>query len=51
MTVWYEPTEIANILSMLRVTRKYQVVLNSEGGNFFRMILPDKKVRFQLIPS
>ena len=33
-TVWYEPTGIANILSMLRATKKFRVVFDSEGGNF-----------------
>ena len=33
-TVWYEPTGIANILSMLRATKKFRVVFESEGGNF-----------------
>ena len=33
-TVWYEPTGIANILSMSRVTKKFRVLFDSEGGNF-----------------
>ena len=33
-TVWYEPTKIANILSMLRATKKFWVVFDSEGENF-----------------
>ena len=33
-TVWYEPTVIANIPSMSRVTKKFLVVFNSKGGNF-----------------
>ena len=40
VTVWYEPTGIANTLSISRVTRKYQGVFDSKGGNFFRMALP-----------
>ena len=32
--VWYEPTGVANILSMLRATKKFRVIFNSEGGNF-----------------
>ena len=36
---------------MLSVTRKFQVGFDSEEGNFFRMILPDKEVRFQPIPN
>ena len=27
------------------------MVFESEGGNFFRMILPDRKFRFHLIPN
>ena len=33
-TVWYEPTGIANILSMSRVTKKFRVIFDSEGENF-----------------
>ena len=33
-TVWYEPTGIANILSMSRATKKFRVVFDIEGGNF-----------------
>ena len=33
-TVWYEPTGIANILSMSTVTKKFRVVFDSEGRNF-----------------
>ena len=33
-TVWYEPTGIYNILSMSRVTKKFRVTFDSEGGNF-----------------
>ena len=51
VTVWYEPTGIANILSMLRATKKFRVVFDSEGENFFRMVLQDREVRFQLIPN
>ena len=47
-TVWCEPTGIANILSMSKATKKIQVVFDSEGGIFFRMVLPDSEVRFQL---
>ena len=49
VTVWYKPTEIANILSVSRATRIFRVVFDSEGGNFYWMVLPDKEVRFQLI--
>ena len=34
VTVWYEPTGIANILSMSRATKKFRVVFNSKGRNF-----------------
>ena len=50
-TVWYEPTGIANIISMSRETKKFWAVFNSEGGNFFRMVLLDREVRFQLSPN
>ena len=33
-TVWYEPTGIANILSMSRATKKFRVIFDSEGGHF-----------------
>ena len=33
-TVWYEQTGIVNIFFMLRATKKFQVVFDSEGGNF-----------------
>ena len=47
-TVWYEPTVIANIMSMSRVTKKSRVIFDSEGGNFFMMVLLDREVKFQL---
>ena len=50
-TVWYEPTGISNVLSMSRATKKFRVIFDSEGGIFFRMVLPDREVRFQLIPN
>ena len=50
-TVWYEPTGISNILSMSRATKKFWVVFDSEGGIFFRMVLPDREVRLQLSPN
>ena len=34
-TVWYKPTGIVNILSMSRATKKFWVVFDSEGRNFF----------------
>ena len=36
---------------MSRATRKVLVVFDSEGVNFFRMVLPDREVRFQLSPN
>ena len=27
------------------------MIFNSEGGNCFRMVLPDREVRFQLSPN
>ena len=50
-TVWYEPIGIANILSMSRATNKFRVISNSEGEIFFRMVLPDREVKFQLSPN
>ena len=47
-TVWYEPTVISNILSMSRVTKKFRVIFDSEGRNFFRMVLLDREVIFKL---
>ena len=50
-TVWYEPTGIANVFSMSRATKKFLVVFDSKGGNFFRMVLPDMEIRFQIRPN
>ena len=50
-TVCYKATGISNILSMSRVTRKFRVVFESEGGNSFRVVLLDREVGFQLIPN
>ena len=50
-TVWYEPTGIANILSMSREKKKFRVIFDSEGGNCFRMVLPEREVKFQLSPN
>ena len=50
-TVWCEPTGIANILSMSIATKKFWVIFDSEGGNCFRMVLPDRGVIFQLSPK
>ena len=47
-TVWYEPTVIANIMSMSRATKKSRVIFDSEGGKFFMMVLLDREVKFQL---
>ena len=35
-------------LSMSRVTKKFLVICDSEDGNVFRMVLPDREVKFQL---
>ena len=50
-TFWYELTRIANILSMLKATKKFRVIFDSEGRNFFRIVLPDREVKFQLSPN
>ena len=36
---------------MSRATKKFRVIFDIEGGNFFRMVLPDREVRFQLSPN
>ena len=36
---------------MSRATKKFRVIFDSEGGNFFRMVLPNREVRFQLSPN
>ena len=36
---------------MSRVTRKYQVVFDSEGRKFFSMIIPDREIIFQMSPK
>ena len=33
-TVWYEPTGIARILSMSRMTNLFRVIFDSEARNF-----------------
>ena len=50
-TVWYEPIGIANILSMSRATKKLLVIFDIEGRIVFRMVLPDREVRFKLSPN
>ena len=50
-TLWYETTGIANILSMSRATKKFRVIFDSEGRNCFRMVLPDRGVKFQFSPT
>ena len=50
-TVWYEPTGIAIILSMSRATKKFRVIFDSAGVNFFRMVLLDREVKFQIRPN
>ena len=36
---------------MSRVKMKYQVSFDSESGNFFRMMLTNHDIRFQMIPN
>ena len=31
--------------------KKFRVIFESEGGNFFRMVLPDREARFKLSPN
>ena len=50
-TVWYKPTGITNILSMSRATNKFRVIFDSEGAIFFRMVVWDREVRFQIRPN
>ena len=38
-------------MSMSRATKKFRVTFDSEGGKCFRMVLPDREVRFQLSPN
>ena len=33
---------------MSRATKKFRVIFDSEGGNFFRVVLRDREVKFQL---
>ena len=49
--VWYKPKGIANIILMLRATKKFWVIFNIEGGNCFWMVLTDREVRFHLSPN
>ena len=50
-TVWYKPTGIANILFMLRATKKFRVIFDSEGGYFFRMVLPTGRSNFNSVQT
>ena len=36
---------------MSRETKKFWVVFDSKGGSCFRMVLPDRSVRFQIVPN
>ena len=36
---------------MSRATKKFRVIFDSEGENLFRMVLPDREVKFQLSPK
>ena len=49
--VWYDPKAVANILSLSCATRKYWVVLDSESGNCFRMLLPGRGVVFNVFTN
>ena len=50
-TIWYKPTGIVNIILMSRVTMKYQVAFDIEGRDFFRIMLSDHEIHFQLSPN
>ena len=50
-TVWYKPINIANILSMSRSAKKFRVVFDSKRRNGFKMVFPDREVRFQISPN
>ena len=41
-TIWYEPTGIANILSMSKATKTFRIIFDSEGRIFFIMVLPNR---------
>jgi Zinc knuckle len=43
-TVWYHSNSIANILSLMRVARKYRVQFDSEDGGKFVVTKPDGTV-------
>ena len=36
---------------MSKATKKFRVIFDSEGRNFFRMVLPEREVKFQLSPN
>ena len=49
-TVWFDETGIANILIIImsRVTHRHRIIFDSNGGNFFRMVMPTREIIFQL---
>ena len=50
-TVRCKLTDITNILLMSRAKTQLWVIFDSKGGDLFRIVLPDREVRFQLIPN
>ena len=50
-TVWYEPTRIANILSMSRATKKFRVIFDSEGGHFLGWSYRTGRSNFRSVPT
>lgn len=43
--VWFDPTAVANILSLGRVAKRYKVTFDSEGEEGFILHLPDGRTR------
>jgi hypothetical protein len=50
-TVWLDPTAIANIIGMSRASCRYRIIYDNTNGNFFRLIMPNREILFQLSPS
>jgi hypothetical protein len=46
-TVWYSDSAIANILSLSQVKRKFPITYDSNNGNEFHVVKPDKHVVFK----
>ena len=44
--VWFDPDEVANILSLGRVSQKYKVTYDSEGNEGFILHLPRGSKRY-----